>query len=176
MARSMLKSIAGNYDSPSEVLKELNRLVSSDLKNGMFITVCYAVLDVSKKTLTYALAGHNPGLLVNKSLHKAQSLGCEPPCLPVGLDRGGMFEKLIHDKKITLAPHDIVVLYTDGVTEAMNADREEFGEHGLQACLEEQAADSDAPALIQVLDGQLTKFCGDFPQNDDIAAIILKFD
>jgi serine phosphatase RsbU (regulator of sigma subunit) len=58
----------------------------------------------------------------------------------------------------------------------MNADREEFGEHGLQACLEEQAADSDAPALIQVLDGQLTKFCGDFPQNDDIAAIILKFD
>ncbi|NTV53097.1 MAG: SpoIIE family protein phosphatase [Candidatus Firestonebacteria bacterium] len=176
MARSMLKSIARNYTTPSEVLKELNRLLSGDLKNGMFITVLYAVLDVPKKTLTYALAGHNPGLLVNPRSHKAKSLSCEPPCLPVGLDRGAIFEKLIQDKKITLAPHDVVVLYTDGVTEAMNAEREEFGESGLQACLEGQGVEADAAALIQALDGQLTKFCGDIPQNDDIAAIILQVD
>jgi serine phosphatase RsbU (regulator of sigma subunit) len=176
MARSMLKSIARNYAAPSEVLKELNRLLCGDLKNGMFITVLYAVLDVQKKTLTYALAGHNPGMLVNSAHHKVKSLGCEPPCLPVGLDRGTTFEKLIQDKKITLAPHDVVVLYTDGVTEAMNAEREEFGEGGLQACLEGQGAECDAPALIRALDSQLTDFCGDFAQSDDIAAIILKVD
>jgi serine phosphatase RsbU (regulator of sigma subunit) len=176
MARSMLKSIARNYESPAEVLCELNRLLSGDLKNGMFITVLYAVLDVPKKSLTYALAGHNPGMLVNKTAHKIKILGCEPPCLPVGLDRGPTFEKLIQDKKITLAPRDVVVLYTDGVTEAMNAEREEFGELGLRASIEGQPVASDAASLIQALDGHLTDFCGDFPQSDDIAAIILKVD
>jgi sigma-B regulation protein RsbU (phosphoserine phosphatase) len=142
----------------------------------MFITVFFAVIDFSKKTFTYSSAGHNPALLWNTSNRKFKSLGSEPPCLPVGVDQGGLFEKLLQEKKISLTSGDVVVLYTDGVTEAMNADRDEFGENGLQEFLAKQPAAADAQTLISALDKQLTEFCGEVPQNDDIAAIIVKID
>ena len=82
MARSMLKSIAGNFSSPAAVLKELNRLLHGDLKDGMFITIFYTVLDVSKKTLTYASAGHNPALMCNSASGKMHSLGLYLPACP----------------------------------------------------------------------------------------------
>jgi serine phosphatase RsbU (regulator of sigma subunit) len=176
VARSMLKGMAHNFSSPAQVVKELNRLLHSDLKGGMFITVFYAVLDISKKTFTYASAGHNPAMLWNSTHQKFRLLGSEPPCLPVGVDKGTLFEKLLQEKKIALTAGDVVVLYTDGVTEAMNAEREEFGESGLQAFLKQHKSASQAGDLMRELDGQLTSFCGDVPQNDDIAAIILKVD
>jgi serine phosphatase RsbU (regulator of sigma subunit) len=174
MVRSMLKSIAHTDPSPARVVRELNRLMHGDLKNGMFITVYYAVVDISKKTLTYASAGHNPGLLWNASGSKMKTLGSEPPCLPVGLDRGAVFEKLLLEKKISLATGDVVVLYTDGVTEAMNERRDEFGETGLQDFIRRQPKSADAQGLVGALDSRLTEFCGDVPQNDDIAAVIVK--
>jgi len=172
----MLRSIAVNHPSPAQVVRELNHLIHADLKAGLFITLFYAVIDVPKKIMTFASAGHNPGLLWRAKENSFQSLTLDPPCLPLGLDKTDIFERLVKEKKVSLAPGDVVVLYTDGVTEAMNADRDEFGESGLQACLQRQRAPQDADAVIQSLDEDLNRFCGDFPQNDDIAAVVIKVD
>jgi phosphoserine phosphatase RsbU/P len=176
VARSMLKSIAGNYSSPALVIKELNRLLTGDLRDGLFITMFYAVVDVSKRTLTYSSAGHNPAFLWNGESRKWKRLGLEPNCLPLGVDRGAVFERLLQEKKIALQSQDVVVLYTDGVTEAMNAEWQEFGENRLQAFFQKQKPAANTDALIRGLDEDINAFCGDVPQNDDIAVIVIKTD
>lgn len=177
VARSMLRCLAPSLGSPAVVARELNRLLHDDLRGGLFITLFYAVLDVSKRTVTYTSAGHNPGLLWRPKAAAFQTLGLEPPCLPLGLDKSGVFERLLKERKVTLAPHDVVVLYTDGVTEAMNGAREEFGEDGLMSCLRRTSRTPiGAPAVIRGLDEALNTFCGDVPQNDDIAAVAITVD
>lgn len=174
VARSMLRSIAASQHSPVQVARELNRLIHQDLRAGLFITLFYAVIDVTKRTLTYTSAGHNPGLLLRTGAKQAELLALDPPCLPLGLDRDKIFDRLAQEKKIALKPDDIVVLYTDGVTEAMNAQRDEFGEDGLQASLRRLGRPGDAQAVIRGLDEDLNRFCGGVPQNDDIAAVVIK--
>ena len=75
-----------------------------------------------------------------------------------------------------MTSNDIVVLYTDGITEAMNIDWEEFGEKGLQAFLKRQEKPGNAQAIILDLDREINRFCGDVAQNDDIAAVVIKVD
>jgi sigma-B regulation protein RsbU (phosphoserine phosphatase) len=125
--RAMLRSLAENACTPSEVLTKLNKLMVEDFPSGRFVTMVYAVLDSNTGTLTYANAGHLPPLLVDAS--GARFLETELG-LPLGIRHGSFSEKTIPlGKKVRVA------LYSDGITEATNQHDEEYGPARLAAHL-----------------------------------------
>jgi serine phosphatase RsbU (regulator of sigma subunit) len=174
VARSILKSVAPNKLSPAEVVCDLNHLLLSDLSHGLFITLFYAVVDIKKKTLTYTSAGHNPVLIWHSRSREFTTLTLEPPCLPLGLDNSSLFRSLAKERKVLLKPGDLVILYTDGVTEAMNTRGEPFRLEGLMDAIRSQQADLAADDILQGLDAELSRFCGEQSQSDDIAVVAMK--
>lgn len=125
--RAMLRSLAENACTPSEVLTKLNKLLVEDFPSGRFVTMVYAVLDSNTGTFTYANAGHLPPLLVDAS--GARFLETELG-LPLGIRHGSFSEKTIPlGKKVRVA------LYSDGITEATNQHDEEYGPARLAAHL-----------------------------------------
>lgn len=117
--RGILRSLAGACCSPSEVLDRLNRLLLEDFPPGRFVTMVYAVLDPAKRTLTFASAGHLQPLLIQ--CDKAQFLNTSEGT-PLGLSAGNFSEV-----KLDLMPGMRVVFYSDGITEAADAEDEEYG-------------------------------------------------
>jgi sigma-B regulation protein RsbU (phosphoserine phosphatase) len=130
--RGMLRSLAEAHCSPAEVLTKLNRLMTQDFPSGRFVTMVYAVLDPSKRTLTFACAGHLPPLLVSD--HSAEFLQTQSG-MPLGLGFGEFSESTI-----TLPVDSRFVIYSDGITEASRGDDEEFGARRLQQHLEVSGA------------------------------------
>ncbi len=118
--RGVLRSLAEASCTPSEVLQRLNQLLVEDLPPARFVTMAYAVLDPAKRTLTLASAGHLQPLLVHGQ--DARFLNTEVG-LPLGLALGEYSET-----EIELKPGCRVVFYSDGITEAVNPDEEEYGQ------------------------------------------------
>jgi sigma-B regulation protein RsbU (phosphoserine phosphatase) len=123
----MLRSLAENACTPSEVLTKLNKLLVEDFPSGRFVTMVYAVLDSNHGTLTYANAGHLPPLLVDA--FGARFLETELG-LPLGIRHGSFSERTI-----PLGEKVRVALYSDGITEATNQHDEEYGPARLAAHL-----------------------------------------
>jgi sigma-B regulation protein RsbU (phosphoserine phosphatase) len=176
VARSILKSLAPTQTSPREVIRELNRILVTDFSRGLFITMFYAVVDIKKRVLVYTSAGHNPALVYRAKNGECATLEMTPPCLPLGLDSSGLFDGLVQEKRINLQKGDALVLYTDGVTEAMNAQSQEFGMQRLQLSVQQNALKNHktAEGIISGLDADLTQFLGELHPSDDIAVVTMK--
>ena len=122
--RGMLRSLADTCKSPAEVLNKLNRLMVDDFPAGKFVTLIYAVLDPSKRSLTFASAGHLPPVLVDGS--RARFLQTELG-MPLGLTRGEF-----SDTRIDLREGSRILFYSDGITEACGPSDEEYGPERLR--------------------------------------------
>jgi sigma-B regulation protein RsbU (phosphoserine phosphatase) len=133
----------------------------------MFITAYCSVLDPVGHTLTYASAGHN------LAFYLPASGAAAAPLTTAGIPLGIVPEARIEQKTLALAPGDVVLFYTDGVTEAMNAADEMFGDERLAAVL---AAHRDEPAeaIAVAIEAAVQDFIGDAPQYDDVTLILLK--
>jgi sigma-B regulation protein RsbU (phosphoserine phosphatase) len=156
------------------VIGELNRLLFNDLSRAMFVTLFYAVLDLKKKHMLFTSAGHNPGLIWRAQRREVETLTLEPTCLPLGVDNSPIFGRLLQEKKVALHSQDVILLYTDGVTEALNESQQEFGLARLQASLAAYASSRDADTIIQGIDHDISRFCGQAYQNDDIAMVAVR--
>ncbi len=165
-SRTLLKGAAIGHALPGDVLQEVNDLLLEDNEGGMFVTVLYAVYDPATKEMTYSSGGHNSPLLVHAdgtskllSLTDGVALG-----IVSGIPYG--------QNTVTLSPGDSVILYTDGVTEAMNADEEEFG---LDPLMERFNANppSDPEETTTVVFDAVNTFAGEMPQSDDITCLVL---
>src|SRR6266404_9216145 len=125
ICRSVLRSQASQNPSPSDVLKKVNRQLYPDIKEDMFISMAYLVLDQAHNAVTLARAGHDAPLLYR------HAKGCiervKPPGMVLGIDSGSVFDRITNDFAIALERDDCLVLYTDGVTEALDAKGDEFG-------------------------------------------------
>lgn len=174
VTRSTLKSLVSNDSAPVTVAKELNRALLDDLSRSLFITLFYAVIDTKKKQLRYTSAGHNPGLIWRAQSKTIEELILEPTCLPLGLDDSDIFNQLAKEQRVKINQYDVIILYTDGVTEAMNEQAEEFGIKRLYASLERYADAKDADTIIQGIDQDINRFCGQVDQSDDIAIVAVK--
>ncbi len=168
LSRSILRASLANAASPAEGIAAANRLICEDATGGMFVTLFYAEVDTSGK-LTYVNAGHNPALL---------SLGRGGPCRELtgtgpllGVDEHSQF----HQVTLQLAQGDFVLLYTDGVTEAMCSCAEDacFGEERLRELVQAQSAGS-ACAVLDALSLALTDFIGPTPPFDDVTVVGIK--
>ena len=166
-SRTLLKGSAIGLGAPGDVLQEVNNLLCEDNETAMFVTLLYAVYNPDSGRFTYANGGHNPPVVINADGESTQ--------LPLtggvalGLVSGLEYEQ----NSIVLQPGETVVLYTDGVTEAMNIDQEEFGMERLEQ-LFMGAAPANAEEANATVFESVNEFAGDASQSDDITCMTLR--
>ncbi|MFN0149290.1 MAG: SpoIIE family protein phosphatase [bacterium] len=173
MAGALLRSHAPAHTSPAELLAKLNELIHPSMKRGMFITLFYGILDSRRGTLTFANAGHNP--LLFYSTANAVCLPVKTTGMPLGLVRGDRFGKKLADQTIEIDSGDILVQYTDGVSEAANASNEEFGvDRVVEIVGSAGETGAHADEVVLRLSTDVQAFVAGAPQSDDITVIALR--
>ena len=165
-SRTLMTASASVFSDPADVVAEVNRLLEADNRAQQFVTLLYAVLDLRTGTLRFANGGHDPPLIV----HPGGSSTLLPG--PGGIVVGIMPEMSYRQEVATLQPGDMAVLYTDGVTEAMNVEDEQFGVERLRAVFSEHRPKS-ARAACEAIFEAVRAFSGDAPQSDDITCVIV---
>lgn len=171
MCRSVLRSKATGQHSPAAVLRLVNEQLFPDIKEDMFISMAYAILERDSPTVTLCRAGHDAPLLYSAATRSVSRIN--PPGMALGIDSGGVFNRVTTDYSLTLATDDCLILYTDGVTEALNSDGEEFGMEKLIQSILASASDGAAGVITRLTD-DLRDFVGAHPQHDDITLIVIR--
>jgi PAS domain S-box-containing protein len=167
-ARSALRSQLNRLSSPAEILMELNSFLFEDLdKADYFITLFYFQYDIKNQQLSFANAGHPPPLLLSPFHTECRQLDAEGMIL-------GVRKHIVFEEKTTvLSKGDLLLLYTDGLTEAENPEGEFFGLERVSE-LFVQYAQYSPEKIIEALVGQLKQFCQSESFNDDITLMIFK--
>jgi len=171
MCRSALRSVAPGLHSPSAAMAAVNRQLFPDIREDMFISVAYAVLDPTLGTLTHARAGHDPALHYRRETGKVELL--RSPGLALGIDSGAVFERVTQNLEIEMHSGDCVLFYTDGVKEALDPEDEEFGMERMSEAFR-LAAPLGAEAILVRMQEELKKFTGEGPQMDDITLVAIE--
>jgi sigma-B regulation protein RsbU (phosphoserine phosphatase) len=171
MCRSALRSIAREKSSPAEALAVVNRQLFPDIREDMFISMAYCILNQDKGKAVIARAGHDPALLYRQETGKVELL--RSPGLALGVDDGDVFERVTKDQEIELHQGDCLLFYTDGVREAVNADDEEFGMDRMSECFR-STAPLGAEAVLTRMQEELRHFTGEGPQMDDITLVAIE--
>jgi serine phosphatase RsbU (regulator of sigma subunit) len=156
-----------------------NGIIADNLDARSFITMTYAIIDLEAKTMTYARAGHTPLLYVpgggTGGSRSAQVLVPDGMVVGLKLDQGEMFDSLLVEQTIPLGRGDLFLFYTDGISEAMDAADDCYGDARLGSLLEEHA-DLPSDELRERILRDVAVFAGETPQHDDMTMILLKID
>jgi serine phosphatase RsbU (regulator of sigma subunit) len=174
--KGLVLSLSTIHPSPRTLLVAANRLIAQHLDARSFITMTYAVVDLQARTMTYARAGHTPLILVPGPASRSRRAHIlAPPGMVVGLklDDGEMFERLLEEETLPLEPGDLYIFFTDGISEAMNAADDCFGEVRLGRLLEEHA-NLPAEELRERILREVQAFVAGAPQHDDMTMILLR--
>ena len=170
MCRSVLRGAARGQQSPAEVLRAVNRQLFPDIKEDMFISAAYVLVNHVTGSMTLARAGHDAPLLYVAAEKTVTAV--RPPGMALGIDSGGVFDRVLQDLSVKLAKGDCLVLYTDGVTEALDSGGAEYGLDNVMQAIRESASDGPA-AVLQRLTDDLQTFVAGHPQHDDITLIAI---
>ncbi|MCX5785528.1 MAG: SpoIIE family protein phosphatase [Elusimicrobia bacterium] len=168
ITKTLMKNEALQHLAPHEVLCKVNKIIALDNDSAMFATIFCGVLDTETGEVEFANAGHNPPVLCRKSLPN------EFLKMDHGFVLGPMPDSQFTVQKTRLDPGDTLFMYTDGVTEAMNPQKQLFSEKRLQQVLT-GLQDRDVTALINALRAEIKLYAGNEPQSDDITMLALKF-
>jgi sigma-B regulation protein RsbU (phosphoserine phosphatase) len=171
MCRSVLISQAPGNLSAADVLHRVNRQLFPDIKEDMFISMAYVILDSDSDRVTLCRAGHDAPL--HYSAKEQTVTRINPPGMALGIDSGGVFDRITGDFSVTLAPDDCLILYTDGVTEALDSKGLEFGMQRMVQSIQASAA-GGAAAIRKRLTDDIVNFIGSYPQHDDITVIVIR--
>ncbi|MGH9311667.1 MAG: PP2C family protein-serine/threonine phosphatase [Vicinamibacterales bacterium] len=177
--KGLVLALSQMYQSPKDLLIEVNRIISDNLDSRSFITMTYAVIDLGAATMTYARAGHTPMIYLPAGANGrgvAQVLA--PSGMVLGLRLEGVQEKfveLLEEETLSIEPGDVFVLYTDGVTEAMNADSDLFGDNRLSRLVEEHGH-LDSSELRERILREVEAFVSGADQHDDMTMILIKIE
>jgi sigma-B regulation protein RsbU (phosphoserine phosphatase) len=171
MCRSALRSVASGEISPSKVTAAVNRQIFPDIREDMFISMAYSVLDTATGMLTLSRAGHEPALLFRRETGKVELL--RSPGLALGIDSGTVFERVTRDQEVEMKSGDCVLFYTDGIKEAVDAHEEEFGMERMCEAFR-MAAPLGAEAVLTRMQEELAQFTGEGPQMDDITLVAIE--
>lgn len=174
--KGVVLALSQRYDSPRELLIEVNRIISDNLDSRSFITVTYAVIDTRRGLMTYCRAGHTPLIYLPSAGSTQVAQVLTPNGMVLGLRIDGAAEKfseLLEEDRIDLATGDVLVLYTDGITEAMNVHSDLFGESRLSRIVEEHGHLESGELRERIL-REIESFVGGADQHDDMTMILLK--
>lgn len=168
ISRTLLRGSGRTGLAPAECLAAVNRILAQEILPGMFVTVFYGVVDTHTGELEYCAGGHNPPYLITHDGHVRALDGAG------GLPIGVMDDAPYKSTRLQLNPNDTVVLYTDGITEALDADEQEFGEKRLEALLatlHTLPAESVVGKTVEAVQG----FANGAPQADDITCLAFRY-
>lgn len=168
LGRSVLKTLTLTGDfAPNENLNELNKIIYSDITEDMFITMMHSKYNKENKTLYYSNAGHNPIVVYRASTDSIELHTVK------GVAIGFLEEYKYRQGEIQLNKGDIVIFYTDGITEAENSNKEMFGLERLKEVIYNNKNKSPKE-LRKVILESINRFRKDYEQTDDLTFVILK--
>ena len=167
MARTILRGSIAHLDSPGKVLQSVNDFLEKNNDEDLFVTFFYGILDERSGRLTYANCGHNPPIVSDKN-------GCRPLELTNGMVLAMFGDVEFEDGCVDLLPGSRLVMFTDGIPEAFNAEEEAYGDDRLLdtiVSLPEQDPADDVNQIVK----SVNDFVKDAPQFDDIACVVMRF-
>ena len=168
VSRTLLKSTAFREKAAKDVLSSVNKLLRDEKTNAMFVTLFYGILDTRTGEIEYSNAGHNPPLVVKRG----------GKIVPLDLTEdfvlGAISYSEYHSKKIKIQPGESILLHTDGVTEAMNHEYEQYSDERLHARLNSQKQLSPTELVHSILE-DVNAFSAGAEQSDDITVMALKY-
>jgi sigma-B regulation protein RsbU (phosphoserine phosphatase) len=167
--QGMIQFASRVYSSPKEILVEVNRRIFDGIERKSFITMIVALFDLNSQKVAICRAGHNPALVASNGLVsflKLKGIG-------LGLEPGLIFGHELEMFDEELKPGKLFLFYSDGLTEAMNENREEFGEERVLDSIKNYRATSASTLQHNMIDA-LKRFRGSAEQNDDVTLVIVK--
>lgn len=167
LSRTMLRANALGNPTVLQTICRANNMIAQEGRANMFVTLFYGVLDPKSKTLTYVNAGHNPPFVTDREGGDIVILAAK------GIALGIMSDMEFEEKEVTLREGDILLLYTDGVTEAVNRKGEMFGQHRLAKLVEDNQKRS-AQEIIQIIEQTVLEYAEGLPQFDDLTLMAVK--
>lgn len=178
LTKGLLDSITEYKTDPGEILREVNRHLYDVCRRKTFVTVFLGVIDPLRRTLSYARAGHNPTILC-RSEHRSGGASerktwmLKSPGMGMGLNNGGIFDRSLKVDTIQLERGDKLFFYSDGITEAMNEKRDEYGEDRLMAMAERTNGLSAEQSRDAVMT-DVAEFLGAVQPQDDQTLVVLQ--
>jgi len=157
--------------SPKEALKKVNQFLYQALRKGSFVTMCFAILDYEKNELTITRAGHEP--LLHLRYNNNEIIEIKPKGIGLGLEEGKIFESSFEEETIKLAEKDLVVFYTDGLSDSRDSARNNYGIGRLKDFIKKNHELPLAQVVTETINDVKT-FSGDTPQYDDMTLIAVK--
>jgi sigma-B regulation protein RsbU (phosphoserine phosphatase) len=167
LSRTLIRANASGDHTASEAICRANDLIAQEERAGMFVTLFYGILDTEDMSLTYVNAGHNLPLMFRDGGAEIIMLAAK------GIALGVMQDIELEEKKISLRSGDTIVLYTDGVTEAINNQEEQFGQQRLTDIVQ-GCCNLSAGELLQHITDGVNAFSQEQSQFDDITLMVLK--
>jgi serine phosphatase RsbU (regulator of sigma subunit)/putative methionine-R-sulfoxide reductase with GAF domain len=168
VSRTLIRAFGQIYTDPASVLKHVNNLLIGDAPGGLFVTAIFAILNVESGELIYANAGHNLPLLLTPHNNHIQDLAKGEMAL-------GVMEDIEYtNHTIQIKPADILLFYTDGLTEAFSRQGEIFGIERLKSALTRCKKDT-VQFLIESFTAELSTFRDGNPPSDDLTMIVIKW-
>jgi sigma-B regulation protein RsbU (phosphoserine phosphatase) len=165
--RSIVRASLDGVRPPAEGLERANRLICAESTFGFFVTLFYAELDPASGRLDYVNAGHNPPLLLRRAAPQPELL--VRTAMPLGIDPDLAYEQAA----VTLEPGDLLLLYTDGVTEARDPQGGQFSQARLEASLSGRRG-ATGRELLAGLEQELSAFAGNDTAEDDITLVAVR--
>jgi PAS domain S-box-containing protein len=167
LSRIVVRVNATWYQDPAKAITSANSIIAIDSKAGMFVTLFYGILSEKDRTMRYVNAGHNPPIMYRKSTDSFEELTA------TGMVIGAVENASYYERQVLVETEDIIVLYTDGITESINTDNEMFGDVRLKSVIRANASQSAEEILNNILT-EVLKFSGSEPQFDDITLLVIK--
>ncbi|MBP1466345.1 SpoIIE family protein phosphatase [Candidatus Chloroploca sp. M-50] len=167
LSRTLLRATAIDGRRPDEVLERANRLILADSRAGLFVTCFYAIIEIDTGLVSFANGGHNYPLLWQAATRTVRPLRAQ------GIVLGIVPEPTFELQEFVMAPGDVLLFYTDGITEAMNQARELFGDERLTEILIANHQRSPEE-IIQAVLAHVTAFASGQNQSDDITMVVIK--
>jgi sigma-B regulation protein RsbU (phosphoserine phosphatase) len=167
--QAMIQFAAGIFKTPREILTEVNKLVHEKIDKRSFITMIAALFDTENNKVKIARAGHNPAIMsLNGKVEILKNKG-----MGLGLESEKLFDINLEESEFTLNPDNLFVFYSDGLTEAMNAKREEFSTERTMEIVTRHRY-SEPSVILNNLMSSVKDFTGTAEQNDDITLVVVK--
>lgn len=160
-----IHAVSEDTPSVSDIIDKTNKYLCKYTRSTEFITLFYGILNADDLTFTYSNAGHNPPIIFREGL----GVFLENGGIPLGIIEDTTYS----DDQIKLIPGDIIVLYTDGVTEATNKNREIFGVSRLMRTIQKNMDLSSTDIVSKIYD-EIISFANGAPQNDDLTIVVIK--
>ena len=169
ITRSLFRTLSHQVDSPAKIVTEMNNSISNSNESNMFVTLIVGILDLSTGKMKICNAGHNPPILIHPDKHISFLE------FPTQIFVGVIDSSTYTDTEITLEKGSKLFLYTDGVTEAENAEKELYGDEKLQKVLSDNAS-SDVRTIVDVIVTSIADHVQEAEASDDLTILLIQYE